>query len=256
MVVIAGYSIDLEYAKEKCTAILFAFLPSQSGGAAIVDTVLGFHAPGGRLPVTFYSREILTERDPLDVSLRGGSGITYLHYRGRPLWEFGHGESYSTFTFEWTDAAETGDPMRVVAADVMSGAVTLEYNVKVTNTGKVASAVSVLAFINASVAEAHRAAVPTPPIRQLFNFTKIFLQPGGEAAVTLVMEPELLALTSWEGERAVRAGRYSIAVGGVGRAGRVEDGAVMRTLEVVGEPAVLFSMVDVRAAAAKADYRG
>ena len=31
---------------------------------------------------------------------------------------------------------------------------------------------------------------------------------------------------------------------------------MMRTLEVVGEPAVLFSMVDVRAAAAKADYRG
>lgn len=259
VVVIAGYSIDLAFAKENCTAILFAFLPSQSGGAAIVDTLLGLQAPAGRLPVTFYSRDILTERpDPLDVSLRGGSGITYLHYKGTPLWEFGFGLSYSSFKFEWS-----GDKMmeqrrqQVTAADVATGAVALEYTVKVTNTGSVASAVSVLAFLNTTLEEGQRAAVPTPPLRQLFNFTKVHLQPGSFTIVTLGMEKELLALTSWSGERAVRPGQYTVAVGGVGRAGKVEDGAVATSLEVAGdEPAVLFSMVDVRAAAAAREYVG
>lgn len=259
VVIIAGYSIDLAYAKENCTAILFAFLPSQSGGAAIVDTLLGVQAPAGRLPVTFYSRDILTERpDPLDVSLRGGSGITYLHYTGTPLWEFGFGLSYSSFKFEWSgDKTMEQRTQQVTAADVATGAVALEYTVKVTNTGSVASAVSVLAFLNTTLAEGQRAVVPTPPIRQLFNFSKVHLQPGSSTTVTLGMEKELLALTSWSGERAVRQGQYTVAVGGVGRAGKVEDGAVTTSLEVTGdEPAVLFSMVDVRAAAAAREYVG
>ena len=77
VVMIAGYGIYLGYAKAHCDAILFAFLPSQSGGQAIADTVLGLSAPAGRLLVTFYSRDILRERpDSAELDLRAGSGIT------------------------------------------------------------------------------------------------------------------------------------------------------------------------------------
>ena len=61
------------------------------------------------------------------------------------------------------------------------------------------------------------------------------------------MEPELLALTSYSGERAVCPGEYTVGIGGVGTAGRPEDGAVMAHVSVVGAPAVLFSMADLRA---------
>jgi hypothetical protein len=54
-----------------------------------VDTLLGKYSPAGRLPVTFYDHTIMKTRDPVDMKLRTGSGITYQHYRGTPLWEYG-----------------------------------------------------------------------------------------------------------------------------------------------------------------------
>jgi beta-glucosidase-like glycosyl hydrolase len=104
VVVIAGHSIELSHAKAHCDSILFALLPSQFGGDAIVDTLLGKHSPAGRLPVTFYDHSIMDTRDPLDMALRSGSGITYQHYRGEPLWEYGFGLSYTTFEFTWHEA--------------------------------------------------------------------------------------------------------------------------------------------------------
>jgi hypothetical protein len=52
------------------SAVLYAFLPSQAGGTALVSTLLGDHSPAGRLPVTFYDRSILKSRSPFDMSLR------------------------------------------------------------------------------------------------------------------------------------------------------------------------------------------
>ena len=73
VVLLAGHSIELSHAKAHCDAILFALLPSQFGGDAIADTLLGTHSPAGRLPVTFYDHSIMRSHDPLDMSLRSGS---------------------------------------------------------------------------------------------------------------------------------------------------------------------------------------
>lgn len=253
VVVIAGHSIDLEYAQANCTAILFAFLPSQAGGDAVVDILLGDEAPAGRLPVTFYGPEILHERDPLDVSLRGGSGITYMHYRGKSQWDFGYGMSYTNWSFAWVGEnphAGTADlPLqqhKVSTTAVASGEVRVTHTVKVTNTGKIASAITVLGFLNMSVDEAELSLIPPPPIRQLFNFTKVFVPPGEAQIVTLSVEPELLALTSWDGVRAVRPGRMGVTIGGVAREGTTETGAVLEELELVGPPVTLFSMAELR----------
>lgn len=253
VVVIAGYSIDLEYAKANCAAILFAFLPSQAGGDAVVDILLGDAAPAGRLPVTFYGRAILKERDPLDVSLRGGSGITYMHYRGKPQFGFGYGMSYTNWSFAWVGENTHGDTagyllkqQKVSTAAVASGEVRLRRTVEVTNTGQVASAITVLGFLNMSVSENQKSLIPPPPLRQLFNFTKIFLSPGEAQTVALSVEPELVALTSWDGVRAIRPGRLGVSIGGVAREGTTKTGAVVDELELVGPPITLFSMPELR----------
>ena len=77
MVTIAGHSIALPEeclpkanAKATVNAVLYAFLPSQAGGTAVISTLLGDSSPAGRLPVTFYDRTILRDRSPFDMSLR------------------------------------------------------------------------------------------------------------------------------------------------------------------------------------------
>ena len=83
------HSIDLTVAKEACGAIIFAFLPSQFGGDALADVILGDYSPAGRLPVTFYGSDLQDWFDPTDMSLRQGNGVTYMHHRGSPLFEYG-----------------------------------------------------------------------------------------------------------------------------------------------------------------------
>lgn len=245
VIVIAGHSIELSYAKSHCGAILMAFLPSQFGGDAIVDTILGVHSPAGRLPVTFYSRSIMLERDPVDMSLRGGSGITYQHYRGTPLWEFGFGLSYTTFEFTWANNTDRGNEQhtRATTHAVASGKKPLAYKVTVRNTGKRASAVAVLAFIHIDDATSPS---PSAPLRELFNFTRVWLEEGASRTLEFTLGVDILSSTDNHGTQAVRPGRYTVAIGGMGRAGSEDDGAATTTLVLDGQPAVLFSMAQLR----------
>ena len=159
----------------------------------------------------------------------------------------GHGLSYSTWEFRWS-ASQPPFPQRATPAAIASGKTTLRFSVDVHNTGDVDSDMSVLAFVNATLSEKDLEGLPSPPIRQLFNFTRVHVRAGAQETVEMSMEPELLALTNYDGVRAVRSGAYTVAIGGVGRAGRVEDGAVSGEVQVErGEPAVLFSMAALRA---------
>ena len=249
LVVVAGHSIDLTAAKQVCGAILFAFLPSQFGGDAIADVLLGDYSPAGRLPVTFYdsSVNLRSNFNPEDMSLRQGNGVTYQHYRGTPLYEFGFGLSYSTFRFQWSEPPPTASTTQAVAA-AHDDDPPLVYRVTVTNTGEVASGVAVLAFVNTSIQhlDPDTDPLPSPPLRKLFNFTRTFLAPGASVHLEFSLGRELVALSDHSGQQAVRAGRYTVAIGGVGRAGRVEDGAVSTPLQLTGEPRVLFSMNELR----------
>jgi hypothetical protein len=136
-----------------------------------------------------------------------------------------------------------------VAAALVDHA-SLLYHVTVTNTGSFDSGVAVLAFVNTSAGSLElqdgAAPMPTPPLRTLFNFSRVFLPVGASVKLTFSLGQEALALSDDAGDQAVRPGFYTIAIGGVGRAGRVEDGAVSASLQLVGEPQVLFSMRELR----------
>lgn len=76
----------------KVNAILWAGYPGQDGGTAIMDVIRGKIAPAGRLPITQYPAEYVTQVPMTDMRLRptaNSPGRTYKWYKDQPVFEFG-----------------------------------------------------------------------------------------------------------------------------------------------------------------------
>lgn len=80
------------------------------------------------------------------MSLRGGQGITHLHYTGNPLWKFGSGLSYTRFSIA-IDSDSTHTAMDTVAGALDDLLAARYYSLRVKNTGGVAGGLNVLGFI-------------------------------------------------------------------------------------------------------------
>lgn len=91
----SGSAIGLVPESNTCEAILQAWYPGQAGGTAIVDVLFGDYNPAGCLPVTFY-KDAGQLPDFEDYSMKGR---TYRYMQQQPLFPFGHGLSYTTFTY-------------------------------------------------------------------------------------------------------------------------------------------------------------
>lgn len=106
------------------------------------------------------------------------------------------------------------------------------YQVTVTNTGKVASDVVVLGFLNSSHANA--------PLNELFGYERVsMLQPGQNATVYFSVPPTVLSLVDKEGTESIQPGVYDITIGD---SLEVAKG----TLTVTGNPKTVFSLKEVR----------
>lgn len=109
--------------KEHARVILQAWWPGGEGGHAISDILLGKFNPAGRLPYTVYASDSqVPPRNEYDIS----KGWTYMFLKGDPLWPFGHGLSYTSFTYS---------DLKTAPADLRpDGALRVEFDV--TNAGK------------------------------------------------------------------------------------------------------------------------
>ncbi|HEX2994215.1 MAG TPA: glycoside hydrolase family 3 C-terminal domain-containing protein [Anaerolineales bacterium] len=122
LVLINGSAVSIKWANSHVPAILEAWYPGQAGGTAVAEALFGLTNPGGRLPVTFYQS---ASDLPVfhDYSMEGR---TYRYFTGQPLYSFGFGLSYTTFTYRDLEVT----PTSVKAGD----SVTVQ--VEVENTGK------------------------------------------------------------------------------------------------------------------------
>ncbi len=206
---------------DQVPAVVQAWYPGQRGGEAIARILFGEVNPSGRVPITFPRSaeqaprptppglEAMKAADaaaasnpgagsaagfqPFAVDYPEGSDAGYRWYEReerRPLFPFGHGLSYTTFTYGGLSATG-GDGLTV--------------EVDVTNTGDRAGATSPQLYVAPEHGDRPR---------RLAAFARVTLQPGETRRITLTAEPRILAeydtdLPGWR----IDGGRYRVSVG-------------------------------------------
>jgi len=193
VVLLNGSALAVNWAEQHAAAILDAWYPGQDGGTAIAETLAGDNNPAGRLPETFYKS--VSQLPPFtDYSMQNR---TYRYFHGEPLYGFGYGLSYSTFTFSnlhlSTDNVQAGQPL------------TVESDVK--NTSGIAGDEVAELYIE-------HGSKPGAPLRALKGFKRIHLAPGETLRVSFTLNPRELSTATENGDRMVLPGSYTVFVGG------------------------------------------
>jgi beta-glucosidase len=193
VVLMNGGALSVNKAQEKAAAILLAGYPGQQGGNAVADVLFGDFNPAGRLPVTYYkSIDQIPAFENYDMT-----GKTYRFFSQEPLYPFGYGLSYTTFSY-----SDLSVPEKTVAGEQV------KITVKVTNTGKVEGDEVVQLYITDEKATTPR------PIRQLEGFTRITLKPGESKDVEFTLEPRQFSIINKKDKRVIEPGWFTISVGG------------------------------------------
>ncbi len=121
----SGSAMGLVPETQSCDAILQAWYPGEEGGRAIADVLFGDYNPSGKLPVTFY-KNVSQLPDFKDYSMQGR---TYRYMTEDPLYCFGYGLSYTTFSIGQASVSKS-----VLSAKDASDNITI--TIPVANTGK------------------------------------------------------------------------------------------------------------------------
>lgn len=110
VVLVAGSSLAINWMNENIPAIVNAWYPGEQGGTAVSDVLFGDYNPAGRLPLTYYNS--LDELPPFgDYDIT--KGRTYQYFKGKPLYPFGYGLSYTTFKYSNLTIADKGNAISV-----------------------------------------------------------------------------------------------------------------------------------------------
>jgi beta-glucosidase len=210
VVVIAGRPLGLGPG-QNASAILMAYLPGTEGGTAVGDVIFGKVNPSGHLPVSWPSEadqpggdfcgncpSPLGDQPKFFDQLAGtssGQGSGY-----NPLWPFGFGLSYTTFSTS---------NLSVTSSVSKHDNVTVTFDVA--NTGARAGADVVPVYVHQPVSD-----VLVPPSR-LVGFTRVVLDPGQSKTVKVSFPVSELAVTPADidgtGRPAVEPGSYQVRVG-------------------------------------------
>jgi len=193
VVLMNGSALGVNWEKAHANAILEAWYAGEEGGAAIAETLSGKNNPGGRLPVTFY-KDVHQLPHFENYAMKGR---TYRYFDGEPLWPFGYGLSYTTFSY--SDLTLPNGP--VTAGN------SLDASVIVANVGKIAGDEVAQLYLKFPD-------VPGAPIRALRGFQRIHLEPGAKQTVEFHLSPRDLSMVTEDGGIIEAQGKYTVSVGG------------------------------------------
>jgi len=189
----SGSAIGLVPETESCDAILQAWYGGESGGQAVADVLFGDFNPSGKLPVTFY-KDIKNMPDFEDYSMKGR---TYRYAKEDPLFPFGYGLSFTTFSI---GEAKTDK------SEIKNGE-TLELSIPVSNTGKRTGAEVVQVYVK-------KVNDTDGPIKTLRGFKRIEVAAGKTSQATINLSPSAFEFYDPKQlKMAVTTGNYEIYYG-------------------------------------------
>ncbi|HLP15933.1 MAG TPA: glycoside hydrolase family 3 C-terminal domain-containing protein, partial [Bacteroidota bacterium] len=188
----SGSALGLVPETESCDAILQAWYAGESGGQAVADVLFGDYNPAGKLPVTFY-KNISQVGDFEDYSMKGR---TY-RYMSDPLFPFGFGLSYTTFT--------VGNAR--LSKRELSKTESVDVTIPVTNTGKRDGTEIVQVYIR-------RVNDTGGPLKTLRGFQRLEVGSGKTAQAVITLPSSAFEFYDKTiGSMAVASGDYEIFYG-------------------------------------------
>jgi beta-glucosidase len=204
IVLFNGRPLTLTWENDNAAAILDVWAPGTEAGNAIAEVLFGNYNPSGKLTTTFPRSvgQIPLYYNHLNTGRPYSSGPTkfksnYLDISNDPLYPFGYGLSYSSFSYSNLKLSKTK----------LKGDETLTATVTVTNNGPYAGEEVVQLYIGDPIASISR------PVKELKDFKKINLQIGEKTDVTFNITPKQLKFYNSQLKYDWEPGEFIIQVG-------------------------------------------
>lgn len=178
----------------KANAILDCWYVGQEGGTAMAEALFGDVNPGAKLPVTVIRD---AGQIPFFYNHKPSARRGYLFDDAAPLFPFGHGLSYTSFTI--------GAPTLSATTIAPDGNVTV--SVEVANSGALSGDEVVQVYIR------HLDASVTQPVMALKGFDRVTLAPGERKTVRFMLGPKAFRIWNVAMKEVVEGGRVEIMAG-------------------------------------------
>lgn len=204
-VLMAGRPMIFNDIADQSAAVVYAWLLGEEAGNAITNVLYGDYNPSGKLPSTFprsvgqipISYEAYSTgrpvKNPKDIKYRSA----YIDSPNSPRFAFGHGLSYTTFSYTDLNASR--------AKMEKDGTVKLSF--KLTNTGKYAGEEVVQLYVHDLVSTLVR------PLKQLKDFQKVMLKPGESKVISFTVNKEKLSYFNHDLEWVAEPGNFNLMIG-------------------------------------------
>ena len=174
VVLVSSFPYAINWTQDNVPAIVHLALNSQEEGRALADVIFGDYNPAGRLVQT-WPRSLEQLPPMMDYDIRHGR--TYMYFKGEPLYPFGYGLSYTSFSYSNLRASAQSLPAK--------SSILMSFDLK--NTGSRAGEEVVQLYVK------HLASSVQRPGQELKAFKRLSLRPGETRKVTLELKGEQLA---------------------------------------------------------------
>ncbi|MCX2838485.1 glycoside hydrolase family 3 C-terminal domain-containing protein [Salinimicrobium sp. MT39] len=170
-VLISSFPYAINWTQENVPAIVHMAQNSQELGNGLADVLFGDYNPAGRLTQTWVKS--ITDLPPLmDYNIRNGR--TYMYFKGDPLYAFGHGLSYTSFSYENLAVDKT----------ILRDGETASVKVKIRNTGKMDGEEVVQLYVKHLNSSVER------PVKELKGFKRVLVPAGKTKTVEVLLKAE------------------------------------------------------------------